>query len=335
MKTARNFFKTKWPLVVTWIGVLSMIALSGLFHSPVSPSYDAKRDQYASTPDSKEGPAYPTKVGVSGRGERPTNSGDNNKEDNSNSAIQYVLYFISFVNENGGFFSFVATAIIAIFTGLLFFSTRGLWRATNTLARFSEQQTKWMHESMVATWKTAHASEQTARVAGGANKLAVMNAERQEQQLKILERAYIGIDIGNIRSLTNESGYIARIIVSNAGNLPARNICWVFGEPHFTDDGHWRPDSDLSQPSGAVTLVPGAQMTQGGPKLTIPPNMSPPKFLYIWGYVRYHDGFEDDRITQFCHRYNLELFERRVEGTGGRAFPKKACRHNRYYNDAT
>ena len=27
-------------------------------------------------------------------------------------------------------------------------------------------------------------------------------------------------------------------------------------------------------------------------------------YFYVWGIVRYNDGFKDNRFTRFCHRYN-------------------------------
>jgi hypothetical protein len=29
------------------------------------------------------------------------------------------------------------------------------------------------------------------------------------------------------------------------------------------------------------------------------------RFLYVWGVVRYKDGFGKPRFTKFCHRYNM------------------------------
>ena len=26
---------------------------------------------------------------------------------------------------------------------------------------------------------------------------------------------------------------------------------------------------------------------------------------YVWGTVRYHDGFREGRFTKYCHRYNF------------------------------
>jgi hypothetical protein len=30
-------------------------------------------------------------------------------------------------------------------------------------------------------------------------------------------------------------------------------------------------------------------------------------FIYVFGVVRYHDGFTEGRTTKFCHRYNWKM----------------------------
>ena len=158
-------------------------------------------------------------------------------------------------------------------------------------------------------------------------------ANAQNELTKIIQRAYLSIEIGNIRSLTNEDGFIPRIIIRNVGRLPAESVAWVFGEPHFATDNIWKPDKEPDVPTGAVTLAPGAEMMHGGPILLVPSEQRGQKiYLYIWGYVRYDDGFQVGRIARFSHRYNLELIQT-VDRMGQRAFPKMAARYSHDYND--
>jgi hypothetical protein len=159
---------------------------------------------------------------------------------------------------------------------------------------------------------------------------------RQEETTKILQRAHLWVEIGSIRALTNEPGFVPRIVIRNAGHMPAKNAAWVFGEPHFTVENVWRPTTDPGEPTGEITLAPGAEMTHGAKTLLIQRAQYPPKtFLYVWGYVRYHDGFQPGRITQFCHRYNMDRLWWAKESTGLRVLAKQYGRYNRYYNDAT
>ncbi|MGH6737074.1 MAG: hypothetical protein ACRECX_13510 [Methyloceanibacter sp.] len=158
---------------------------------------------------------------------------------------------------------------------------------------------------------------------------------QQIRQTEILQRAYLWIDIGNIRALTGEDGFVPRIIIRNAGRHPAENVAWAFGEPHFTSNNVWRPDKYPDAPTGSVTLAPGAEMTHGAPVLHIPSeHRGQSVYLYIWGYVTYDDGFRTGRIARFSHRYNMKLI-RPVEGLGRRAFPKMAARFSRDYNEST
>lgn len=155
---------------------------------------------------------------------------------------RYALFkTLSWLQANDSAVAAFATVWIAVFTIVLAVATIRLWNSTADLARFSEEQSMLTRETMIATTKMAHATEWAAKIAGGANKLAVENAERREQELKILQRAYVWVDLGNIRSLTDEDGFVPRIIIRNAGNLPARNVSWVFGEPYTAPDGRWKP----------------------------------------------------------------------------------------------
>ncbi len=158
-------------------------------------------------------------------------------------------------------------------------------------------------------------------------------SEGQQNTTKLIQRARIWVEIGNVRALKDERGFVPRVIIRNTGHMPASNVAWVFGEPEFTTDNDWQPPSDPINLKGAITLAPGAEMTHGGAPLHMPND--PPTYLYVWGLVSYNDGFADGRLTQFCHRYNMKLMWLHLEATGSRVFPKKACRYNRYYNNAT
>ena len=59
------------------------------------------------------------------------------------------------------------------------------------------------------------------------------------------------------------------------------------------------------------------------------------EFLYVWGYVIYHDGFDGERRTNYCIRYNMNLFNPQSEQTGECVIPKEAGRYSHHYNDAT
>jgi hypothetical protein len=161
-------------------------------------------------------------------------------------------------------------------------------------------------------------------------------AESQEKLTKTIQRAHVWADIGSIRSLTGEPGFVPRIVIRNSGHLPAKGVGWAFGDAHFTTDNEWKPPSPLPTPGGDITLAAGASMTHGGRTLYIKKGDHPPKtYLYVWGCVTYWDGIANHQITQFCHRYSLDRLWWDKEGHGLRVFAKQHQRFNRHHNDAT
>jgi hypothetical protein len=51
-------------------------------------------------------------------------------------------------------------------------------------------------------------------------------------------------------------------------------------------------------------------------------------YLYVWGIVQYHDGFVGGRFTKFCHRYNF-----RGRPQGKYTFRAKQGRYHQYGNE--
>ncbi|KGJ69630.1 hypothetical protein BJA5080_08429 [Bradyrhizobium diazoefficiens SEMIA 5080] len=72
--------------------------------------------------------------------------------------------------------------------------------------------------------------------------------------------------------------------------------------------------------------------------------MEAERFLYVWGLVRYEDGFGTTRTTKFCHRYNcanVENIHGEKEADAGGKGPviglkirSEFARVHRYGNDA-
>ena len=55
------------------------------------------------------------------------------------------------------------------------------------------------------------------------------------------------------------------------------------------------------------------------------------RFLYVWGRIKYTDGFDQERFTAFCHRYN---WRRRKEANGRFRIARKYGRYHVRGNDA-
>ena len=166
-------------------------------------------------------------------------------------------------------------------------------------------------------------------------------ARRQSETAKILQRAYLSVEAGGIAPYASPTDIkdkdwrvVAHISVRNAGNLPARNVRYHFNT-EFSTDEFWSEerlatidkkgkDSGASGPTGNNVIPPGGTMNQGGPTRYLAER----GWVYVWGIVTYHDGFEPDRIIRFCHRYNLKRLKpgkdgmRRIKPKYGRHYEK-------------
>lgn len=141
-----------------------------------------------------------------------------------------------------------------------------------------------------------------------------------ERDTRILQRAYIAVDLDGINPFRRVGGAdgthvaIGHVMITNAGNLPATGIrCCVkigFGE----NDG--RADFPISEADffGDFILPPKGMMRHGTDYFNVPAQ----GWLYVWGEVRYRDGFNENptRVTRFCHRYARAMLEKMDGGHG-------------------
>jgi hypothetical protein len=144
--------------------------------------------------------------------------------------------------------------------------------------------------------------------------VSVCAGRRQSRETKILQRAYLSANIGGISPfLTDEEreGHlvVAHVDITNVGHLPARRVsCCVKIALSTNGDLTDFPiaDQDLS---GSYVLTPGAVTRQGSDSITA----TGKGYVYVWGRMKYLDGFGTQRTTNFCHRYPLAMF-RRLDG---------------------
>ncbi len=130
-------------------------------------------------------------------------------------------------------------------------------------------------------------------------------AAAQSNETKILQRAYISVEpMGLWPQGVTEMNPLYKI--KNAGRLPAQNIRW-FGYARLDTDKDATTfkinEADLY---GDNILAAEAGMTHGVGAMAI----NAP-FIFVWGIIRYDDGFGKQRFTKFCHRYNtaaLQMF---------------------------
>lgn len=137
---------------------------------------------------------------------------------------------------------------------------------------------------------------------------------------RILQRAYVTAAPGGIDLYRSLDGRLScDILLQNSGNLPARNVRW-FIDRQFAIDGALRDfpiNEDLI--GGNNIIPPKGKMRKGGPAINaaeldafrhrIANSSEAAKgnwgWLYVWGRVRYKDGFDRERFTDFCFRYSL------------------------------
>ena len=128
-----------------------------------------------------------------------------------------------------------------------------------------------------------------------------------------MQRAFIAVEPGGIRPYGLPDNRIAcDILITNAGNLPARNVKWLIERKYSDDPAEKDFPKELAKLAGDIVIAPKGSARKGGnPTDTVTfdkhrtaaqPDRA---WLYVWGRVAYHDGFASGRYIDFCHRYNL------------------------------
>jgi len=184
-------------------------------------------------------------------------------------------------------------SLTALFTLVLGLSTIALWLATRTLASQSALDTR------------------------------------------IIQRAYMSVTPMGIEKFVKGPFYSCDVLFKNVGHLPARNVRWFF-DRIFSDDGFLNNFPIVDERfEGKNVVPPGTEMRLGGNAIENASFEAARKrpienWLYVWGEVRYDDGFGADRYTKFCHRYNM----RSARPDSGYWIKPKSARYHIYGNDA-
>jgi hypothetical protein len=198
-------------------------------------------------------------------------------------------------------------AYVALFTAVLAFFTLALWRSTDKLWDAGERQLRLMETSR----------------------------EQQNLETRILQRAYISVEPGGVHQFRDGTDRLScKIIVRNAGNLPAREVAWFI-------DRVISPQGNLAAfvigpCAGNIILAPQVTAQMAGlhiPKqdvLRLKPTHErrDEHWIYVWGRVEYHDGFRPGRFINFCHRYNLAASDKNCQ------ISEEAARYHEHGNSA-
>jgi hypothetical protein len=152
-------------------------------------------------------------------------------------------------------------------------------------------------------------------------------ADRQVHDTEILQRAYISVEPLGIEPFVGpKNEIVGQIGFRNHGRLPARNVS---NDVYITYGGGKRKYFPLGDvPSSTLVIAPGGMAPRGSPGAD-PAKITTRTYIFIWGVVRYHDGFNPNRTTKFCHRYPCA----RV-GPDGKTIHRRHARYHEHGNDA-
>jgi hypothetical protein len=188
--------------------------------------------------------------------------------------------------------------LLAVFTFFLVLFTYKLWQSTNNL---------WVETKRLAI--------------------------SQERDTQILQRAYLSVEGHGANPVSAVKTCIAEIGIRNVGNLPARDVKW-FIDAGIDPSGSRAEFSIGTDFYGSNVIPPGTEMKRSHNFTVTKSELSQyqTKSLYVWGEIRYTDGFGNPRSTKFCHRYPGRTFT--AGASGNNFFPASAMRYHRYGNDA-
>jgi hypothetical protein len=135
-------------------------------------------------------------------------------------------------------------------------------------------------------------------------------AWQQNKLTRTLERAYLVIKPLGIRPLKSDAGQlVGYIAIENVGHLPAKNVRWFISiKPANGSNENQFP---IGKHAGDNFLPRGVEMIEGSESISsrdilsaLPTNL----YFYVWGEIKYNDGFAPDRWMKFCHRYSWHSF---------------------------
>jgi hypothetical protein len=155
----------------------------------------------------------------------------------------------------------------------------------------------------------------------------------------LIQRAYLSAEPQGLNPYDKDSSgwsynWVGHVNIRNAGRLPARNVQW-FIDVGFGDE--WRsafPVSDDLLDGNSNAIPPGTLLTIGSPIISGSKDTmkidEPRDCVYVWGRVKYNNGFGWPRTANFCHRYNWKLIE-----NGAKSIGAGDARYHRHGNDTT
>lgn len=302
----------------------SLVVLTTQALSQPSHQTDPRQKQARPSPPvpaRQTSPQSPVAVAPAAKTEKELADERQDREEKSKLDRRLVDLTAELSDYTGGLFR--ATVALAIATFLLVAATFGL-------LLFAYRQWGDVRDSLAIAKQSAKAAESSAETANIA--------------LRTTQRAYISVEPSGIRPFRRKregapvgapEPLLAHLSIRNVGHLPAREVSWSVhvhcdarNDWHeFTDNAHLRTFP------GKMVITPGTEVRRGTKQfsntmLTRPANAEG-WYCYVWGRVHYKDGFDVQRSTDFCHRYNSDAVR------DGNEIPAEHARYHIYGNEGT
>lgn len=158
----------------------------------------------------------------------------------------------------------------------------------------------------------------------------------QTRDTRILQRAYLSVSPLGLEPYRAGLFISCNVSFENVGHLPARKVRW-FIDRAFSDERYFN-ELDIKEErfAGKNVVTPGTRIIKSAQALDVETFQAAKlrtgdnQWFYIWGEVRYEDGFGKSRFTKFCHRYNFAG----VGISGGDTVSERYARYHIYGNDA-
>jgi hypothetical protein len=149
-------------------------------------------------------------------------------------------------------------------------------------------------------------------------------------------RAYISIEPKGIGDYRPGDRVVPRVSFHNTGSVFAKYVATSINCA-LSDDGD-RKDFDEGEVSGNNIIAPRGRILRGSDKPIPTQEIDDARiaaeaggkqlYLYVWGIVRYHDGFTAGRFTRYCHRYNFSGLDK-----GTYSFTPERYRYHHHGNE--
>lgn len=158
--------------------------------------------------------------------------------------------------------------------------------------------------------------------------------QNAETDTRTLQRAYLSVVPLGLKPFQIEPRYSCDVGFYNSGNLPATDVSWFISREFDTDPRRKNFPIDEGGFEGSI-IVPQRVRAPKGALGVVKAELEKlhkestgrDRWIYVWGQVRYLDGFGKRQRTTFCHRYNLAAFD-------GNEIKAESARYHEYGNDA-